>query len=1271
MKNILTKILLAVIVTLTGGTVAVQTTDIEQGVMQRVGQTLPALSQWMRTGTTISPRNTGDSLRVDSLTNCNTIDTDAEGDLICGTDTGGGSVASDQLDFDEFENALNVDANTTITAGAFALTFDKSSVSGNFEIAGGALFDGPADYSISSIATSSGNRLVFTNRGGSDARYWFNTSSGNNVFSLSSGGTEYTAFGYVSNATRLISYNGIPIKFDFGGAGDANTDVTFSQDGTIISDDNVVVTNVLQVAGTATLSYSRFGTATTGHGLNASNDLLIAGDLEVDGDTFLDGRLFANTASLSALEVTGYASISNGFTIDPAGEDGVSISIPFEITGSYGASVSKLFGAGLTDCDTAATSKLLWDATNKVFSCGTDGGGSSRFEVGAGTATTWVSSISFDSGHFNISTTGSASTVTLDWGSGGPTSASQDEIIAGFWEYLNGVSVSDCSGCEPGIVTVGPAGSNADYVVSGFVNDEFNAAGIHCSDSTECGQVKVLEGTYIYSDVMQFYSSTSYTTTDFAETIFIASAQYNPVTACPSGGRCAAMFGDNPATNIDISGFTFDCNANNITGLVSDSSHRCLDFLHFDTINFHDNKIRNGINWSVFFRDGNHVKIERNQCYGGNNSEYDQNDCYHLRGVQNFDVLHNYCDTNGTGTSGDDCLAFGSADADTASTSHGLVKGNLFSSGSRGIEVLVDGPYDTNDITIADNIIFDTKRGGILFQDFEAGSSGRFMNIIVHHNTCDGIGTGGVEGDCIEVEQTVTPFTNAFKNLKITDNIIYDVKNGASTENAIAVAVAGEDLTISGNQMASISVSRAIRVGGSTRPVTGYTMIGNKIDCTNCNSGVVGVLLSGVSNGVFGTNYIKGHQTGATAGVVVDAHSDAAAIYNNVSVNTIEGFDTMILEQNTTANPNFNTYDNNVNIGNTTAHTLLGANSNYRFNNAGKWTAGADFILQDAGVSRFIFASTSLGRFGFGDVSPETFFEVASSSGITASISNVFSVDATNGRVDANGIVRSTRSGTSTQFVQINGGDSSGMYLTASTLSGVEKNFLINNEVSNGASTSNNVIAFQIDGVTQMIIDSFGRVGINDGTPTTLFDVGGNASIQANLEVTSRVIVPGLGATGVGDVNVCQDPTTFDLQVGAACAASTIKVKENIRELLPNDWLEQLNVVLFKYKGNFYGGKEDLGLIAEEVDKISPLLAIHATEDSKPTDLVQYKKGDPLAINWPAVNGLVIQELQEQQKKINEIQVPKSANQFNWVNLVSLVGGLLGASSFILRRRVA
>ena len=59
----------------------------------------------------------------------------------------------------------------------------------------------------------------------------------------------------------------------------------------------------------------------------------------------------------------------------------------------------------------------------------------------------------------------------------------------------------------------------------------------------------------------------------------------------------------------------------------------------------------------------------------------------------------------------------------------------------------------------------------------------------------------------------------------------------------------------------------------------------------------------------------------------------------------------------------------------------------------GDWIFNNDVLFQDAGTSRFIFASTSLGRFGFGDVTPEAFFEIASSSGITASISNVFTVN--------------------------------------------------------------------------------------------------------------------------------------------------------------------------------------------------------------------------------------------------------------------------------------
>src|SRR3989344_431861 len=60
----------------------------------------------------------------------------------------------------------------------------------------------------------------------------------------------------------------------------------------------------------------------------------------------------------------------------------------------------------------------------------------------------------------------------------------------------------------------------------------------------------------------------------------------------------------------------------------------------------------------------------------------------------------------------------------------------------------------------------------------------------------------------------------------------------------------------------------------------------------------------------------------------------------------------------------------------------------------------------DLGAFEFsIFSSASLGRFSLGDSTPETFFEIASSTGITASISNIFFVDAGNQRI---GILDST-----------------------------------------------------------------------------------------------------------------------------------------------------------------------------------------------------------------------------------------------------------------------
>ena len=51
------------------------------------------------------------------------------------------------------------------------------------------------------------------------------------------------------------------------------------------------ISSILQVGSATATTYSRLGTGTTNHSLDAANDLLITDDLEVDGDSFFDGNV--------------------------------------------------------------------------------------------------------------------------------------------------------------------------------------------------------------------------------------------------------------------------------------------------------------------------------------------------------------------------------------------------------------------------------------------------------------------------------------------------------------------------------------------------------------------------------------------------------------------------------------------------------------------------------------------------------------------------------------------------------------------------------------------------------------------------------------------------------------------------------------------------------------------------------------------------------------------------------------------------------------------
>lgn len=120
--------------------------------------------------------------------------------------------------------------------------------------------------------------------------------------------TEYTEANYIINSGRSGSQRitGVGSNKWFGIG--ATPQTMFEVQGTS-SGSFGLFNGGLQVSGFASAAYSRFGSGTTGHALNAADDLLITGDTEIDSQLFLDS---SGSVSLN-FEISGYASASKWF----------------------------------------------------------------------------------------------------------------------------------------------------------------------------------------------------------------------------------------------------------------------------------------------------------------------------------------------------------------------------------------------------------------------------------------------------------------------------------------------------------------------------------------------------------------------------------------------------------------------------------------------------------------------------------------------------------------------------------------------------------------------------------------------------------------------------------------------------------------------------------------------------------------------------------------------------------------------------------------------
>jgi hypothetical protein len=167
----------------------------------------------------------------------------------------------------------------------------------------------------------------------------------------------------------------------------------------------------------------------------------------------------------------------------------------------------------------------------------------------------------------------------------------------------------------------------------------------------------------------------------------------------------------------------------------------------------------------------------------------------------------------------------------------------------------------------------------------------------------------------------------------------------------------------------------------------------------------------------------------------------------------------------------------------------------------------------------------------------------------------------------------------------------------------------------------------------RMTFNRNGNVGIGTTDPTHRLEVNGTAYVGA-LKIETLVEAAGAAQ------DVCRNPSTvpesqFPFYL-SGCSPSTKKHKNNIQDLPPGlKTVTDLRPVVFNWKGD---NSRDLGLIAEEVFEVEPLLVTY-DDEGKPSG-VKYKQLTAVLIN--AVKELK-KESDDLKKRIEVLENKKDA----------------------------
>lgn len=205
--------------------------------------------------------------------------------------------------------------------------------------------------------------------------------------------------------------------------------------------------NSLQVAGVASVAYSRFGIGATGHSLAATDDVLFAGLVEFDDNAFFDARVGINGAPSTLFEVQGTASASYLMTANSLQVAGVA-SVAYSrfgtgATGNTGEfdAANDLLITGSLEIDGKASIASNFQMSGKFFadtaashSFTGDLNVTSNFVLGTASSSTGL----FYVAEFNTSVVGTASYLFAGGGNTASTKGTcfQLKSTDGTWIYM-------------------------------------------------------------------------------------------------------------------------------------------------------------------------------------------------------------------------------------------------------------------------------------------------------------------------------------------------------------------------------------------------------------------------------------------------------------------------------------------------------------------------------------------------------------------------------------------------------------------------------------------------------------------------------------------------------------------------------------------------------------------------------------------------------------------------------------------------------------------